>query len=346
MDKIKTIMLIGGILVLYTGCGHFQMSEKKSIYEILAQQYVAKSKRLWERLWSGTIFAKEKPIYEILAQQDAKQYVVRRKRLFATRKRWLLGEKFNENELYRKEYNELVESYKVFEYELEEFKEIEEQDPLAILFGGIHYTMTLDEMKERIKAQFSEMKKKGLIISKDEFEKIEKNYFTSHSDLTRIWGGEYLKGKINESEYLRRNYDVPKYVIVADDPNRIKVNIYFNEMFPLLRDLEHDSIYFIKIVGTPSAFLPIVRADLVPIGFDDFSGPGNIILDDKTGTYYVVDTEIKSFKRRTVANLKDKFAYAELKDELEYFRKRFLYLNNNITNYIYDMDLSVKTKSR
>ena len=93
MDKIKTIMLIGGILVLYTGCGHFQMSEKKSIYEILAQQ-------------------------------DAKQYVVRRKRLFATRKRWLLGEKFNENELYRKEYNELVESYKVFEYELEEFKEI------------------------------------------------------------------------------------------------------------------------------------------------------------------------------------------------------------------------------
>ena len=319
MDKIKTIMLIGGILVLYTGCGDFKTPQKTSIYEILAQR-------------------------------DAENYVARRKRLFARRKRLFPGEKFNENELYSKKYNELIESYKVFENELEEFKEIEEQDPLAILFGGIDYTMTLYEMRQKIKEKFSEMKKKGLIISKAKFEKIKKKYFTSHRDLTRIWGVEYLKGKINKSEYLRKNYDVPNYVIVADDPNRIKVNIYFNEMFPLLRDLENDSIYFIKIVGIPSAFLHIVRTDLSSIGFDDFSGPGNIILDDKTGKYYVVDTEIKSFKGRTVANLKDQFAYAALKDELEYFRKRFLYLNKKILgdkfNYIYDIDLSVKKQSR
>ncbi len=299
MDKIKTIMLIGGILVLYTGCGHFQTPEKKSIYEILAQR-------------------------------DAQAQVIEDRELLYK------GMPFNEDEEYNKEYNRLVVLYKDFEDNLEEFKDSLESWSWATLFCGINYIMTLDEMKKKVEVKFREMKNKGLIVSRDEFEKIEKIYFTEKpsDNLSRIWGGEYLKGKINESKYLQEKYDVPNYVIVADDdPDHIKVKLYFgNLMFPMPTSLKNASVYFIKIVGTPSALL--VKDDLSPIGFTDFSDPGNIIRDKKTGKYYVIDTEFKSFE--------PKIKSSRMYNMLIYTRKRFRHLNNNIHNYIYDIDLSVK----
>lgn len=334
-------MLIGGILVLYTGCGHFQTSEKKSIYEMLAQQYVAKSKRLWEILWSGTIFSKEKAIYEILAQRDAQERVITEEFFYKLFKE---TEIFNKNEEYNRQYIKLVEKYKNYEGNLKVLKKHLEQYPLITLFGGIDYTMTLNEMGKKIKEKFSEMKKNGWIISKDEFKKIEKNYFTEKpsNNLSRIWGVEYLKGKINKSEYLQGKYDVPKYVIVADDPDHIKVKLYFGNLrFPILSSLENATIYFIKIVGVPAGLSFEVKFDLSPIGFDDFSDPGNIIREKNTNMYYVVDTELKSFKRE-VNN-------PQLKDMLEYTRKRFLYFNKKILNYFnytYDINLSVKKQSR
>ena len=297
MDKIKKVMLTGVIFVLYTDCGNFKTPQKKSIYEILAQRY-------------------------------AKEYVEESKRLLFP------GETFNENELYKKKYNELVNQYKRLEDNLTGFKNFLESYHLVTLFGGINYAMTLDEMKKKIKAKFSEMK----IISKDEFKKIEKIYFTEKpdTDITRIWGGEYLKSKINESEYLQEKYDVPKYVIVADDdPDHIKVKFDFGiEMFPMAIVLENATIYFVKIVGVPAGLSSTVKFDLSPIGFDDFSDPGNIIREKNTNMYYVVDTEFKSFKW----DIKSE----KIRNMLEYTRKRFLYLNNNIYNYIYDIDLSVK----
>ncbi len=304
MNKIRKAILTGVTFVLYTGCGDFQTPQKR-------------------------------PIYEILAQRGAQEYVEKRKRLLFS------GETFNENELYKKKYNELVSQYKRLENNLTGFKNFLKRYSLVTLFGGINYAMTLDEMEKKIKAKFSEMKKNGLIMSKDEFKKIEKIYFTEKpdTDLTRIWGGEYLKSKINESEYLQGKYDVPKYVIVADDKNRIKVKFDFGiEMFPMAITLENATIYFVKIVGVPAGLSSTVKADLSPIGFNDFSDPGNIIREKNTNMYYVVDTEFKSFKW----DIKSE----KIRNMLGYTRKRFLYLNNDIFNYIYDMDLSVKTQSR
>ncbi len=303
MDKIRNIMFMSVTFVLYTGCGHFQTSEKTPIYDILAQQY---ARKFVEGFWP-------KP------------------------------ELFDENEEYSKEYNKLVEKYKNYEDNLEAFRKhlAREQYPLMILRGGIDYTMTLDEMRQKIKEKFSEIKKKGLIISKDEFKKIEKNYFTirKHEDLTRIWGREYLKGKINNSEYLQKRYDVPNYVIVADDdPDHIKLKLQFSTLFPTFGHLENATIYFIKIIGKPSAFSYEVKVNLRGISYADFASDSNVIRDNKTGKYYIVDTGTDSFKIEGMPS--------RVNAMLEYATERFLYLNKKILggklNYTYDINLSVK----
>ena len=306
MDKIKNIMFIGVTFVLYTGCGDFPTPGKKSIYEMVAQR-------------ETEIYIKEEKVKHEELKETFKE------------------EPFNESERYDKKYNQLVKQYKFLEDNLKSFKDFLERYPLAILFGGINYAMTLDEMKQKIKARFSAMKKNGLIISRDEFKKVEKNYFTvkPDQDLSRIWGGEYFIKEISKSKYLREKYDVPNYVIVADDPNHIKIKLDFDiEMFPMAITLENATIYFVKIVGIPSALSTKVKKDLSETSFNDFSSEGNIILDNKTGKYYVVDTEFKSFEWE----IKSK----RIRDMLEYTQNRFLYLNNNMTNYIYDIDLRMK----
>ncbi len=314
MNKIRNIVFIGVTFIFYTGCGDFKTPQKTSIYEILAQQ-------------------------------DAQKSVIEERRLRENLEQMYKGMPFNEDEKYNRQYTKLVNQYKRLENNLTGFKNFLKRYSLVTLFGGINYTMTLNEMGQKIKEKFSEMKKNGLIMSRDEFKKIEKIYFTEKpsTDLTRIWGEEYLKSKINESEYLQGKYDVPKYVIVADNKNRIKVKFDFGiEMFPMIIALENATIYFVKIVGVRSAFSSTVKADLSPIGFDDFSDPGNIIREKNTNMYYVVDTEFKSFKW----DIKSE----EIRNMLGYTRKRFLYLNKKILGdkfyYIYDIDLSVKTQSR
>jgi hypothetical protein len=117
-----------------------------------------------------------------------------------------------------KKYAELLVTYKNYEENLEQIKDL----PEASVWGGINYAMSLDEMKQKIKETFHEMKEKGLIVARDEFEHIKGNYYALFTDLTRIWGGEYLKRKINESSSLRSKYDVPQYIIILDDHNSCK----------------------------------------------------------------------------------------------------------------------------
>lgn len=303
MHKIKNIMLIGVTFILYTSCGYSQ------VYKILAKRDAQRAVK------------KIKYRYEFFSKKPKKP--------------------FNQAEEYDRQYNKLVKLYKSYEDNLEGLKKELKDYPVATLFGGINYTMTLDEMKEKVRKTFIKMKEKGLIISNDEFEKIKKNYWKSRGDLSRIWGREYLMRKINKSKELQKKYDVPNYVIVADDPNHIEVKIDFsNDLFPMVQWLENASLHFVTIDGRPAAFEPKVRSDLKVTGFHDFSGPDNVIygspMNDKTGTnkFYVVDTELKSFKSGV--------EYKELENELHYTWKRFLHFNNDINHYIYDIDLSIK----
>jgi len=269
----------------------------------------------------------EKPIYDILARQDAEEEYSE----YMKHSKYGFG--FMQPPKVEEEYKNLVKEYKHLENNLKYIRKI----PLASMWGGINYDMSLNEMKRTVIETFGAMEKNGLIISKKDFEKIKNNYYIQkpHNDSTRIWGNQYLKNQINKSEFLKENYDVPSYIIVRDNEQPIKVTIsFFNHKYPSVTELENGTIYFEKIIGIPVADKGLDTREIgIPsgIGYDDFSDPGNIILDKKTGKKYVVDTESKSF------NIPLSYKFERL---LKYAYKRFMYLNKdkiNILHFTFDL---------
>ena len=274
---------------------------------------------------SNNAWAMEQPpIYEILARKKVEEWKELRKEQGV----FLVRIPFD----FEKYYVELLEKYKEYEGHLAEVKHV----PEASLWGGINYAMTLEEMKQKIKATFSGMKRNGLIVSKNEFEGIKDKYFNSpRTDLNRIWGVEYLKNKISESPTLSKKYDVPQYIIVVDDPHKISVKIsFFSEFFPSVNALNNGEIYFENIKGTKVASWNSSAVNDIGIksgiGYDDFSDPGNIIRQSGIGKYYIVDTEYKSFKIKM---------NSYLRGILEYASERFIYLNHEEYVQTYEFDL-------
>jgi hypothetical protein len=289
------------------------------------------------------------PIYELVAKKTVdKEIEGKREELVSLemikKGQWLEIEKTShplskeEELLLEKErtkmYGEYIPLYKKYDDLLKNLKNNPKEYSLASVMGGINYGMTLDEMKQKVKELFLSMKKNGVIISKEAFEKVKGRYFPVPStNLTRIWGADHLKKEFNGSKYLsEKKYDVPGYVIVVDDPNVIKLRLSFGDRtFPIPLELENGKIYFEEIKGEEVGSLSESRFDLSSTGFSDFSATGNIIQDGKTGRRYVVDTELKSFT----------FPLSrESTHMLEYANKKFRYLNNDITKYELTLDLS------
>lgn len=220
------------------------------------------------------------------------------------------------NPIYEKAYNDAFETTKEKEYAafLPLYKKYEEnisnpdvikaysQDPLAQVSGGISYAMTIDEMKEVAKQKFQALKTEGKIITPREFEAIKNNYHEvepQHTDLTRVWGADYLKKRFAENN--TQNFDVPDYVIVTENPNHLKIELNLaNTENPRISALKNGHIYFQRIEGRPIA--NVVGHNIKFTGYADFATGGhdqqknrNILEDSASGINYVVDTEIKSF---------------------------------------------------
>lgn len=207
------------------------------------------------------------------------------------------------------------------------------KDPLISPFGGINYAMTLDKMKLITEKKFNTLKKQGLIISEKEFEKIKDQYFTEHhhNDLSRIWGSEYLKDKINKSKELNGKYDTPSYIIVTGDPNKIKVKLWFDVRFPVIGFIKNATIYFKKITGEPVGCDDEVKKDIgegTVIDYHDLCSGGITasnwrqnynVLQESTGKRYIVDTEFSSFS----VTIRPQ----ELNTALHYGSKKFSYYN-------------------
>ena len=216
-----------------------------------------------------------------------------------------------------------------------------EKHPSAYIFGEINYDMTLEEMKQKIREKLNTMKKRGLLISKEEFKKIKNVYFDyPFTNITRIWGIEYLKKKINESEYLRKKYNVPGYVIVVDDISDIKIELdFYNSDFPsyFFKSPENAAVYFENINGTSSYQADLIE-DLLPIGFVDFMGTGNIRQEKESGKYYIIDTERKSFKIPVKNH--------DLRKFILYSSAKFKHLNNLPLTYGITVDLKLQDKDQ
>ncbi len=197
----------------------------------------------------------------------------------------------------------------------------------ASMWGGIDYTMSLDEMVRVVSDKFNQMEQKGLIISKDAFEVVKDEYYWAPlTDLTRIWGADYLKRKINESPALQARYDVPDYVIVIDNDQRmLDVELSFlSNLCPVVSQLKNGTIYFKKITGGSGVDIQskLDLGEASGIGYTDFSSPGNIILSSENGKRYIVDLEAKSFDYGKKLPINQ-----NLKDIVDYARRKFIYQN-------------------
>lgn len=204
-------------------------------------------------------------------------------------------------------------------------------EPLASLWGGIHYGMSLQEMKQSVNALFHAMHAEGKIISRTDFEKIKEDYYAESSrraqkDLSRLWGAFYLKDSINKSDDLASRYDVPDYLIVSDG-QIIEVEFIFHPTWPIVWHIKNASLYFKRVKGVFSDDRIMHKRDIgypSGIGFRDFFDRGNVMRDLHTGKYYVVDTEFKSFR----------IAVPDLMKELcEYASKKFMHLYTADANH-------------
>jgi len=286
----------------------------------------------------------EKPIYEIIAGKEAKEFAGELQEMAE-----LESEKFDYQNAFDEEHGRLAQQYKKYEGHWENLKKDERIREFrgCQLHGGINYLMTLDEMEQRAKEKFVRMKQRGLILSEKEFEDIKHNYLVpeeeqrkrkkevvawpSTTDLTRIWGADYLKNEIKRLGNLQ-SFDVPNYVIVADNPDNIKVELGFRKpLFSSIAFLQNAHVYFEKITGEYVGHYYRDSA-LSKVGFKDFN-PSNIIKSDPTRKNYIVDTEAKSFDYQPTSKIRKLFEYAS---------KKFKYLNNNIESCTFDIDLREK----
>ena len=202
--------------------------------------------------------------------------------------------------------------------------------------GGLDYSMTLNEMKQYIKNRFLEIKKRGLIISKAQFKKIKSNYYLKSEhcfsrDLTRIWGIEHVKFMINNDKELRNIIDVPGYVIVVNNPKKpisVELELFplvygISQISPIVSKLKNADIYFEYIDGKDATkkmkkecgqeHKQLKKLFFTDFGADELAGRGNILRKD--GKLYIVDTERRSFGRKSefgrifCCYLHDRFAY-------------------------------------
>ena len=243
----------------------------------------------------------EESICEKVAQELAKKMLENK----YDEERW--DNEYSEKECTQEEYNKtvkkLLEDYPHYEKKIDRYKKRARKSIHFCVCGHIDYFMTPSEVVDAVKKRFAGIEKNGKIISKNEFEKIREGYVfgmrISTQDLSRIWGIEYIREKMRESKEIGGIFDVPDYVIVVDDLEKgFTVSISSFRQYPVVNYLSKNAkIYFKKIIGSRVAnCLPEkVHRLAFKIGYRDFNDPGNIIKCEKTGKFYIVYTEEKSF---------------------------------------------------
>lgn len=179
------------------------------------------------------------------------------------------------------EYAKLARKY---ENKLKKHPEIKNQFPRYQIAGNTSYFMTLEELKNHISIWLKHMRQQHQLITRAEFAKMNQSqWYPKTSNLTRIFGAEYLKNMLRDPSIR-----VPKYLIVVDNMQDIRIEIKWDFCFPIIKNINGE-LYAEHIIGTG-----VAGKKLIGYGYTDYSAPENILMDSH-GIYYVVDTEYKSF---------------------------------------------------
>lgn len=111
------------------------------------------------------------------------------------------------------------------------------------------------------------------------------------SNLTRIWGAEFLRSNLQEHGALNA---AEHFLIVDDTTEEIEVQIAMCNDYPHLSSVNNAHVISKKVDGVGEAWSYRYSNPLKSVGYNDFKDPGNI-MKDAEGIGWVVDTELKSF---------------------------------------------------
>ena len=195
--------------------------------------------------------------------------------------------------------------------------------PSSEIAGGLNWSMSYENMENKIKTKFIELKNNGNLISISDFnEKFKKDgqknlkqiYRDSNgkrwiklneNNLTRVFGSEYVKSKINPTI----GFNAPKQLIVLNNPNNINIRVSINFrnfnsyskiysmpfLFPILKEIKSGFILSEYIEDTQPVALKLKNnLFLCNLGFIDFKND-NILHRRSDNTLWITDCEMFSF---------------------------------------------------
>ena len=123
----------------------------------------------------------DKPIYEILAEEGAAKI---------GRFPWTTDEEHAQDK--KERYDYLLKRNKICEESFANYKKYIKESPLESMWGGINYSMTLDEMKKAVKAKFQEMKNKDSLFLNKILQKLKINTMTNQVIIFLVYGEQII----------------------------------------------------------------------------------------------------------------------------------------------------------
>lgn len=225
--------------------------------------------------------------------------------------------------------------------------------PSSEIAGGLNWSMNHEQMKNKIRTKFTELKESDNLISisdfENQFEKDGHKNFNpifkdsngkrwiklNENNLTRVFGSEYVKSKLDPT--IR--FNAPKQLIILEDDNNINVKVSFNfrniddyskiysmpYLFPILKEIENGFILSEYIEDTrPVATKLKNNPFLSRLGFIDFKHD-NILHKKSDNTLWITDCEM--------------FSFFSCRPELSYEEKKefFTYNEINYDNYNFQL---------
>lgn len=203
---------------------------------------------------------------------------------------------------------ELLFSIEISEAEWEEKKQLylkienwvrenKGQVPAWEVSGPLNFSMTREEMKESITKKLKGLIEEGKLMEEHPFNSTHdrNTFFPSPerkcTDLTRLWGSEFLKSQLTDSTTFRTPQN---FLIINNGAVDIELRVWSAGPYLSLSSIDNGYIIAEKIEGSPCARDYITALELKKPLYVDFTGIDNILRDDK-GKAWVVDTEQKSF---------------------------------------------------
>ncbi len=233
--------------------------------------------------------------------------------------------------------------------------------PSSEIAGGLNWSMSYQQMENKIKTKFIELKNNDNLISISDFnERFKKNgnknlnqifkdsngkkwIKLNENNLTRVFGSEYVKSEINPTI----KFNAPKQLIVLNNLNSIDIVVSINFrnfnsyskiytmpfLFPILKEIKNGFILSEYIEDTQPVALKLKNNKfLSKIGFIDFKND-NILHRRSDNTLWITDCEMFSF-----LSCRPELSYEEKKEfldriGLDYDKYNFKFASRKFTLY-------------